>query len=250
MTYGSPKAEQSTPTLTTKSRNAFAARTVGIPSWVLLIQIFIGLGWLRGAVEKMIEPSWWTGVDLQIFLFQQADDMLGWYRPIANNWIAPYAASVAIAVVAVQLFAASTLLSGRLVRLGLFAGMLLNLNFMAAGSVNPSVFYLLAQGVLVLWLAEQSLPGKSVPRLLSGAAYLSYVVGVMSLPYIRTIHPAEIMTDPAVMLVFSAVLTVVVCDHAYRRIVGGRGLPALNWLFQREESRLARLAKQELSTSA
>ncbi len=250
MTYGSPKAEQSTPTLTVKSRNAFAARTVGIPSWVLLIQLFIGLGWLRAAAEKVFEPTWWSGVEVQIFLFQQSDHMLGWYRPIATNWIAPYAASVAIAVVAILLFAASSLLSGRLVRLGLFAGMFLNLNFMAAGSVNPSVFYLLAQGVLALWLAEQSLPGKLVPRLLSGVAFLSYVVGVMSLPYIRTIDPAEVISDPAVMLVFSSVLTVIVCDQAYRRIVGGRGLPALNWLFRREESRLARLAKQELSTNA
>lgn len=250
MTYGSPKAEQSTPTLTPKSRNAFAARTVGIPSWVLLIQLFIGLGWLRAAVEKVIDPSWWSGVDVQVFLFQHSDDMLGWYRPIANNWIAPYAASIAIAVVAIQLFAASSLLSGRLVRLGLFVGMFLNLNFMAAGSVNPSVFYLLAQGVLALWLAELSLPGKLVPGMLSAAAYLSYVVGMMSLPYIRTLHPAEVMSDPALMLVFSSVLTVVVCDHAYRRIVGGRGLPALNWLLRREESRLARLAKQELSTTS
>jgi thiosulfate dehydrogenase (quinone) large subunit len=249
MTFGSPKARRLTPPLPAKPRYSFAARTVGLPSWVLLVQVFIGLGWLRAVVEKLIDPTWWNGTGVNSFLAEQSGAMLGWYEPIARNWIAPYAASIAIAVVALQLFAASTLLSGRLVVFGLFAGMFLNVNFMAAGSINPSVFYLLAQGALAFWLAENSLPGKTIPRVLSTVAIVGYVIGMMSLPYIHTIHPADVMRDPAVMLVFSAVLTIIACDQAYRRIVGGRGLPVLNWLFRREESRLSQLAKQELSST-
>ena len=32
-------------------------RVAGLPAWVVLIQLFIGLGWLRAVAEKLINPS-------------------------------------------------------------------------------------------------------------------------------------------------------------------------------------------------
>ena len=32
----------------------------------------------------------------------------------------------------------------------------MNLNFIAAGAVDPSIFYVLAQGAVALWLAERA----------------------------------------------------------------------------------------------
>src|SRR3712207_202863 len=35
---------------------------------LLPIRVFLGLGWLRAAIEKLIEPMWWDGTALRFFL--------------------------------------------------------------------------------------------------------------------------------------------------------------------------------------
>ena len=239
-------------------------RIKGIPSWVLLTQLFIGLGWLRAAVEKIVDPEWWDGTTIGAFIATNYQQTLGWYRPLIDNVIGPNAEIVAVLVVVAQLVIAASLLSARRIGFGLGLGIFLNLNFLVIGAVNPSVFYLLAQGSLALWLAESVFPGgttfandvngvlaKRVSRSLSAAAFGAYALAAMSIPYIRKVEPSEIMRDPAIMLGFLAVLTVFGCDQAYRNSIGGRGLPALNWLLKREESRLMRLVNlQEIERNS
>ncbi|MDH3190438.1 MAG: hypothetical protein OEM39_07355 [Acidimicrobiia bacterium] len=220
----------STPSWALGKGQAFVARrTLGIPAWVLLTQIFIGLGWSRAAVEKIIDGSWWGGSGITTFLAEQSSLTLGWYQPVVDHIVRPNVAVFAIVVVCSQLLAAASLLSGRLVGYGLLLGMFMNVNFLAAGSVNPSAFYLLSQGALALWLAEQAEYGTLVPRVLSVIAVLGYVIGVMSLPYIGTLHPAEVMKDPGIMVALAGALTVIGCDLAHRRVTDGDGLPILTW---------------------
>jgi hypothetical protein len=57
---------------------------------------------------------------------------------------------------------------------------------------------------------------------------------MVSLPSITTFHPARVITDPAIMFVVISLVAVVACDSAHRRITGGRGLPAIDWLLRRD----------------
>lgn len=209
---------------------------MGVPAWVMITRLFIGLGWTRAAVEKVIDSDWWSGSGILAFIAEQSSHTLGWYRPVLDGMVAPNAVLFAVIVIIAQLAVAVSLLSGRAVGYGLLLGMFLNLNFLAAGAVNPSAFYLLSQGALALWLAEQARSGKLITRTLSTIAVAAYVLGVMSLPYIGTLHPARVMADPGIMFVVVALLTVVACDLAHRRITGGKALPPLEWFSQKASS--------------
>ena len=136
----------------TNAIRGFVIDRLAVPPWILLVQLFIGVGWLRAAVEKTIDSAWWDGTALNGFLTAQADRVLPWYQPVADLMVAPNVLLVSVVVVLAQLFAAATLLSGRRLRAGIAVGAFLNLNFIAMGAVDPSVFYLICQAVLLLWV--------------------------------------------------------------------------------------------------
>lgn len=192
-------------------------RLASIPTWVLLVQLFIGLGWTRAVAEKAIDPTWWSGAHLRAFLLEHRSDTIGWYTPLVANVIEPAAVAVALLVVVLQVVAAACLLTGRHLTTGLALGMLMNVNFIAVGAVTPSVFYLLAQAVVLLWLVER---GRSLTsRGAAVAATVAIVLALGSAPWIATLHPAEIIHDPAVMMVTAGSLTVLMCGLLHRRIV-------------------------------
>ncbi len=236
MTAHLPKVSSSSSWTLSRSRTRIAEEALGVPAWVMITRLFIGLGWTRAAVEKVIDSDWWNGTGIVTFIGEQSAQTLGWYRPVLDGMVAPNPVLFAVIVVVAEIAVAVSLLSGRAVGYGLLLGMFLNLNFLAAGAVNPSAFYLLSQGALALWLAEQVRSGKLITRTLSAIAIAAYVLGVMSLPNIGTLHPARVMADPGIMFVLVALLTVVACDLAHRRISGGQALPPLRWFSQRAGS--------------
>lgn len=210
------------------------ARAKGSPGWVLFIRLFIGLGWLRAVAEKVIEPAWWDGTEITAFVDGYSLWTLGWYRPIVDNLVVPNTEVFAVVLVIAQLFAALSLLSGRLLGYGLAVGILMNLNFLVAGAVDPSVFYMLSQGAIAFWLAEKAEATKWSRRGLSTIAIIAYALAMVSLPSITTFHPARVIIDPAIMFVVIALVGIVACDRVHRRITGGRGLPAIDWLLRRD----------------
>ena len=121
---------------------------------MLVVELFLGLGWARAAGEKIIDVNWWTGDVLHEFLADHVPVTIGWYEPFLVRVVAPHVVLVAVTVVALQLFAGAALLTGRNRTAGLIIGMFLNLHVLAAGAVNPSAFYLLAQGAVLLAIAE------------------------------------------------------------------------------------------------
>ncbi|MEM9032959.1 MAG: hypothetical protein AAGA99_03850 [Actinomycetota bacterium] len=184
----------------TRTASLVRRRLDAFPPWVLLIQTFIGLGWLRAGVEKLISVEWWTGTELEGFLALHAGETLPWYLPFVELVVSPSAAVVSFVVMAAQFAIAGSLLSGRRVGLALCAGMLLNLHFIAAGAVAPSVFYLLAQGAVALWMAEQRRT-RQLSVLLTAVSIGGAAMAGASLLAIRTIDPALVIEDPALMLV-------------------------------------------------
>ena len=201
-----------------------SARLRDLPAWVVVTQVFIGLGWLRAAAEKLIDLHWWAGDGISEFLSAHDEMTVGWYVPIAEV-VDSQAVIVAVVVLAAQLVAGLALVAGRFVGVGLAVGIFLNLNFVAAGAVNPSAFYLLSQGALVLWSAERRGGDHGDRSRLVAAAVGGATVAVVSVPFIHTLHPAAVVDDPAVMLVLVGSLTFLACDMVHRRVTGGRGLP-------------------------
>lgn len=216
-----------------------AVRIEGTPAWVLFIRLFIGLGWLRVATEKLIEPAWRDGTEIIAFVEGYSVWTLGWYRPIVDNLVVPNTQAILVLLIAAQFFAALTLLTGRLLAYGIGIGIFMNLNFLVAGSVDPNVFYLLSQGAIAFWLTERAVVSKGRLRALSLVALAIYALAMMSIPSITTVHPARVIVDPAMMYVVLAVVAVVSCDQAHRRMTEGRGLPAIDWVLRRKESEVA-----------
>ncbi len=202
-------------------RTLLSKRLDNVPSWALVTQLFIGMGWLRAATEKVIDPAWWRGGVLLGFLDAHRPLTVGWYRPFVDLVVEPYAVTIGLIVVLAQLFAGTALITGRRMKEGLAVGLFLNLNFVAAGAVNPSAFYLVCQGALALWLAERARRSSTLDAL-RGTSLVAGSIGVMSLPFITTLHPAEVIDDPAIMLVTASALTVVGCDLAHRNLTGSR----------------------------
>jgi thiosulfate dehydrogenase [quinone] large subunit len=186
------------------------------PPWVLLTRLFFGLGWLRAATEKLIDPYWWNGAGIQTFLVDHDDSRLAWYRPFVDHVIEPHLDTVVVLVVALQLAAGLALLRGRNPGAALAAGIFLNINFVAVGAVSPSAFYLVAQGALVLWLVEQR-PEPVYRRALLGGTCLLILIGLVGTPLIRTLQPAEVIDDPAMMLLVLGSLSAVATVETVRR---------------------------------
>lgn len=184
------------------------ARSHLSPPWVVMVQLFLGFGWLRAVAEKIIDPEWWTGAAIERFLVDHRGRALEWYEPFVSRVVEGNLVLVAATVVAIQLFAGLALLGGRQTGLAIGLGVLLNLNFVAAGAVNPSAFYLVMQGALALWLFEQGRHRLKLVYLDVSAVVLG-MLGLASIRFISTVHPAEVIDDPAAMLSFMGVLAVV-----------------------------------------
>lgn len=190
-------------------------------AWLLVIELFLGLGWARAAVEKVIDVDWWTGDAIQRFVAENEASALGWFAPFLSTVVVPLAVVVAAIVLALEGFVAASLLSGRRRGVGLAVGIGLNLTFLAAGAVNPSAFYLVLQGAAVIALVERT--QRDLDRPLFGVELVVVTAAAMSAPSIRTLHPAQVIEDPAIMVLTLAALTVLVVELLLRRRLEGEG---------------------------
>ena len=171
---------------------------------LLPLRLFLAFGWLRAAAEKLIDHTWWNGDKLRSFLETQHHEALPFFRPVMNSVISPYAVQVAAIVAVLQLLIGLALLIGRPLRIALWSGIVLNVVFVLCGRVNPSAFYLVMEAALLYAVSTGHLGrGARTPAarsfLLIGA-WLA-VAGSMA-PFVRTLQPAEVIEDPAMMLVF------------------------------------------------
>ncbi|MFV0257230.1 MAG: hypothetical protein ACK5PP_02110, partial [Acidimicrobiales bacterium] len=195
-------------------------------TWMLITMLFFGLGWSRAAAEKVIDPAWWNGSRLADFVADHTDHALGWYRPFLVGFVGDHTVTVAAVVVVLQLVAAVTLLTGWRLEAGLAAGMLFNLHFPAAGAVNPSAFYLIGQGAVALALCQAT--GRPSHRILLAAEIGVVALAVASAPSLRTLHPAEVIEDPAAMVFTVAALVVIGGEVLrFRHVAAGVPAPAL-----------------------
>lgn len=163
------------------------------------LQLFLAAGWLRAGVEKVIDPDWWSGRHLVVFLDEQQLDMLPFFTPFANDVVSPLTVVVSWLVLAMQLMIAICLISNRHVKPALWAGIVLNVCFTMAGRVNPSAFYLIME-ITLLFARSRPVDQRIAVR----RAVLWLVPAIVVAPFATTLHPATVIDDPALMLSFVA----------------------------------------------
>jgi uncharacterized membrane protein YphA (DoxX/SURF4 family) len=178
---------------------------------LLPLRLFLAAGWLRAGAEKLIDPKWWSGAKLRTFVGAQHDAALPFFRPVMNGLIAPNAQFVAIVVVVTQLLCGLAIAIGKPLRPALRWVFLMNVVFIMSGKVNPSAFYLVMEIVLLFAIADGviSVRPSAPSRRTVAAACASLGLGAAVVPYIRTIEPAKVIDDPAMMLTFTAFIITV-----------------------------------------
>ena len=100
------------------------------------------------------------------------------------------------------------IMTGRPLRAALRCAVVLNITFVLCGEINPSAFYLVMEMVLLVAVADGTIGTHPTPptrRTYAFAAALLILGGAL-VPCIRTLEPAAVITDPAIMLVFLALL--------------------------------------------
>lgn len=194
-------------------------------AYLLPMRLFIGLGWLRAGVEKLLDPNWAGGDSLHAFLTEQmagGDVYFPFYAQFIHQVFLPNAAALAWIVLIGQLLVGAAIASGTLTNAALLGGLFMNLNFILAGRVDPSAFYVVIQLALFFgnagavvgvdaWLSrrvpslfaaaqtEPYRPTAAERQLLRGAALLAAIAALLAVPFIREFGPQSV-TDPAMLL--------------------------------------------------
>lgn len=179
-------------------------RLLALPAWVLLTQLFLALGWMRAAVAHGIDADWWRGVELQQFLAEHHTQALPGYVLFLDHVVEPAAAPVSVIVLAAEVGVAMALMADYRPMVALGVGMFLNVHFVAAGAVDPSIFYLIIGLGLLVWHQEHRLSPMESRRLARGLTFAAIGATLMLAPLVSTVAPAHIIEDPAVVLIFVA----------------------------------------------
>lgn len=178
------------------------------PPWVLVPQLFLAGGWLRAATSHALSDGWWSGQEVLDFSAAHAETAIVGYDAFLAEVVGPLAAPVAIGVLVAQFIVGFLLIVNwrPLVALGL--GAFLNLNFMLAGAVNPSIFYLVSGAGIALWHIHHRLSPDARGRLAKITLRLALVAVVLLAPAVTTLDPNTVKEDPAPTLIFFVLLAV------------------------------------------
>ena len=201
-------------------------------AYLFPLRLFIGIGWVRAGLEKLIEAGWQDGSSLVAFFNQQVSGghvSFPFYQDMIRDLFAPYALSLSWAIMIGQLLVGVSVLAGFFTNFALLCGLFMNFNFIFAGQVNPSAFYVVIQIALFIGNAGAILGidrflSKKIPfcflvarsdgiRKLLGVekatfmmlAILSFGGALFAVPYIRDYSPRSV-DDPAMILLVLSII--------------------------------------------
>lgn len=191
-----------------RAADSFRGASLRISTTAILlfpIRMFLGFGWLRAGAEKFIDDGWWTGDKLRLFLDQQRSEALPFMAPAIDALFDPFAELIALVVMLGQFAIGICFVTTRSLRPALWAAVLLNIVFVSMGAVDPSVFYLVIELSLLSAIALGVIGGRPRnPNPVSVGAKVG--VALAMVPLVETVHPAEVIHDPAIILATVAVL--------------------------------------------
>jgi uncharacterized membrane protein YphA (DoxX/SURF4 family) len=119
---------------------------------LLPLRLWVGIGWLRAGLEKVVQPDWFDGTALTQFVQQQADaGTAPWliYIDLLARLVERAATPLGLAVVCAQIAIGLCLLTGTLTNLALLTAIAINVNLILAGIAAPNHFYIVIQVVLL-----------------------------------------------------------------------------------------------------
>ncbi|MGH8958599.1 MAG: hypothetical protein ACRDVK_07970 [Acidimicrobiia bacterium] len=115
------------------------------------LRLFMGVGWLRTFFEKVGDDTWWNGSAVVAFLDDQLTNGLvvfPFYERTIDTILRPGSRWIGWLVIVLELAIGLAILTGTYTNLALIIGAGLNVNFMLAGRITPSVFYIAIQTLL------------------------------------------------------------------------------------------------------
>lgn len=198
---------------------------------LLPLRLFIGLGWLRSSVEKLSDPEWYSGVALHHFFFERIADgdvAFPFYQLLMEGPFSAHAPLLSKLIMVGEFYCGVAILVGLFARPALLAGLFMNLNFILAGSINPSAFYIVIQLTLLfsaagsvfgvgsllapnnlfsdisprrMWIIE-----KTKMRLCFCGALLCGLLALLMASQVQHIDPAQSVEDPAMLLLILCAL--------------------------------------------
>jgi thiosulfate dehydrogenase [quinone] large subunit len=199
---------------------------------LLPLRLFIGIGWIRAGLEKLIDPGWPAGFALAQFFHEQMASgtvVFPFYQHLLRDVFVPHALGLSWLIMIGQLLTGIAIMTGTFTNLALMAGLFMNLNFILAGRVTPSAFYIVIQIVLLVGnagyvLGVDQFLAKRIPvgllvaqpyatrgyarmerRLFMILALLAPLFGLASMPYIQDYGPHSVDDPAMIMLVLSII---------------------------------------------
>lgn len=192
---------------------------------LLPLRLFIGLGWLRASIEKLLEPDWYSGAALHHFFYEriaEGDVAFPFYQFLMEGLFLTHAPLLSKLIIVGEFYCGFAILLGLLIRPALLAGLFMNLNFLLAGSVNPSAFYIVIQLTLLVSvvgevfaidsillplnsfakgiLQRRYLVERAKMALCFGGSLLCVLITIPTAYFIRSIDPVQTVEDPAALL--------------------------------------------------
>lgn len=189
---------------------------------VLFLRAFLAFGWFRTSIEKVIDPEWWNGNEVRVFLTGGADarPMAG-FDSVIEHMLLPLAAPISWIVVVLQLTVAVGVLTAIRFDAALGAGAALGALFILSGQINPAAFYIIIHVSLIGSPAGRrftlgAVRGPDVrrwgPWAIGGCLTLGTIAYVSGAPF-----GLSSVDDPAAVLSFLCVFTAGVVVTLWRR---------------------------------
>ncbi len=122
-------------------------------SLLLPLRWFIGLGWIRASVEKIVAPGWTDGAAPTAFLenhLHGGSIPFPFYDFLITEAFLPHATVLGLIILVGEVFAGLGIITGTFSNLALLGGLFMNVNFILAGEPNPSAFYIVIQSALLI----------------------------------------------------------------------------------------------------
>lgn len=205
----------------------------GDAAYLIPLRLFIGIGWIRASLEKIVSPGWPQGTALAEFFNQQLTSghiVFPFYRHLITDVFAPHALTMSWIIMSGQMLVGLAVMFGVFTNFALLWGLFMNINFVLAGQITPSAFYIVIQTVLIVanagavfGLDRLISPRVPIPLLAAyspglrkywrleqnlyfAAVLIAVLVGGLSIPYIRDYSPHSV-DDPAMLMLVLSVVT-------------------------------------------
>lgn len=124
-------------------------------AYLLPLRLFMGIGWMRAMIEKLMEPGWYDGSALRAFLEAQLSAghiQFPLYETLIQTVFLPNVYTLSWIIIIGQGLVGIGIFTGTFTNLALLGGLFMNFNFILIGRVAPSAFYVVIQIVFTCWI--------------------------------------------------------------------------------------------------